>query len=60
MTKWQVYKYLPQKEHLIHPSVLTNPICLAGYVDILAPSLDENEDHKISLKSSRFWICNRC
>ena len=40
MTKWQVYKYLPQKEHLIHPSALTNPICLAGCVDILAPSWD--------------------
>ena len=60
MTKGQVYKYPPPKEHLIHPSVLTNPICLAGCVDILAPSRNENEDTKISLKSSHFWICNRC
>lgn len=34
MTIWQVHKYLPQKDHLIHPPVLINPDRLADGKDM--------------------------
>lgn len=53
MTVGQAYKYLPQWEHLIHPSVLANPDCLADCVDIW---LQVEMRMKVSKSPSNFHI----